>query len=226
MERRFVAISDHSPVDVRSADDKTTINGLAAVYYDGTPATEFKLWDGAVERVMPGAFDSAIGERADVLGLWNHDMSLVLGRTSSGTMKLRSNKAGLDYEIDPPDTQAGRDLPVLLKRGDVKGSSFGFRVTKEVWRDSEDGKTEIRELHAVELRDVGPVTLPAYTSTTSGVRTVGDGEQARASHDAWLETRDADAADKPETEDKPKPIDPAANAKIKTARLAVLGLKI
>ncbi len=38
----------------RRADDKSSIKGLAAVYYrEGEPGTEYWLWDDMVERIMP-----------------------------------------------------------------------------------------------------------------------------------------------------------------------------
>jgi hypothetical protein len=34
---------------------------------------------------------------------------------------------GLHYEIDLPDTTLGTDVAELLRRGDISGSSLGFR---------------------------------------------------------------------------------------------------
>jgi HK97 family phage prohead protease len=53
----------------------------------------------------------------------------VLGRNKSGTLRLSVDGIGLRYEIDPPDTQAARDLIESLRRGDVSGSSFAFLPT-------------------------------------------------------------------------------------------------
>ncbi|GAF69242.1 unnamed protein product, partial [marine sediment metagenome] len=146
--------------------------GYAAVFYrKGDPATEYELWDGVVERVMPGAFDRALREKDDVRGLFNHDRTLLLGRTSSGTMRLSVDQVGLKYAIDVPDTQAGRDVIIVAERGDLSGSSFSFLPDDSggvLWREEEDG--DIRELHSVKLYDVGPVTFPAYEGTTAGVR--------------------------------------------------------
>ncbi|MBD3293251.1 MAG: HK97 family phage prohead protease [Armatimonadia bacterium] len=199
MERRTILTND--PVTVTRADGDdgpTRISGLAAVYYrEDDPGTEFQLWPGVVERIMPGAFDGAIADD-DVRGLFNHDASQVLGRTSAGTMRLDSEKKGLTYDIDAPDTQLGRDLMTSIERGDVSGSSFAFRVTEEKWIDDEDNDREIREIHAVQLFDVGPVTFPAYESTTAGVRLVAyrsasDADEAATSLEAWRERKRAAA---------------------------------
>ena len=154
------------------------IRGLAAVYYDGTEATQFELWEGAVERIMPGAFADALRGQGDVRALFNHDPNLVLGSTAAGTLKLSDDPRGLRYEIDPPDTQPARDLVQSIQRGDVKGSSFAFRVLDQQWK-TEDG-IDIRLIERVELFDVGPVTFPAYEATEAQLRA------ARTSHHSWL----------------------------------------
>lgn len=159
-------------VTARADSDKRTIEGYASVYYDGTPETEYWLWSDCVERIAPGAFDRAIKED-DCRALFNHDSNCVLGRTTNKTLRLNSDKKGLRYEIDPPDTQLGRDVQELLKRGDVSGSSFGFEIRKVKWeeeRDAENRTTYIRTITEAKLWDVGPVTYPAYEGASSGVR--------------------------------------------------------
>ena len=167
-ERRALAMKN---AEVRIADDgdERKIVGYASVFYDGTPDTEYQLWDDYVERIMPGSFDRALAEKDDVRGLFNHDPDHLLGRTSSGTMTLSVDKRGLAYEIQPGETTMARDVVEHIKRGDVDGSSFAFRVTDEDIRKEND--VYIREISGVQLFDVGPVTYPAYTATTSGYRT-------------------------------------------------------
>lgn len=153
---------------IEGDDDGKKIAGYASVFYDGTPNTQYALWDDTDERIMPGAFDEALSNPDDVRGLFNHDPNQILGRTAAGTLALRVDDKGLFYEIDPGDTTAGRDVVEMLKRGDVDGSSFAFRVLDEEFR-KEDGKY-IREITKVKLFDVGPVTYPAYAASTSGYR--------------------------------------------------------
>lgn len=178
------------------AEGMPTIGGLASVYYTGDPGTEYVLWDfpdeRAVERIMPGAFDKAIG--ADVRALFNHEADNILGRTTAGTLKLSLEPAGLGYQVDPPDTPLGRSVVESVRRGDITGSSFAFRATDVSWRIvRQDGQKDIviREIRAVELFDVGPVTFPAYESATAGLRAVSLAGQAdvRAEFEAWKETQ-------------------------------------
>ena len=148
------------------------IEGYGAVYYDARDeGTEYWLWDDFVERILPGAFDRAIKED-DCRALFNHDVNQILGRNTSGTLTLSTDKVGLKYSIAVGDTQAARDVLTHCDRGDVSGSSFSFRPLKTVWReeDRDDRSILIREIEEVELYDVGPVTFPAYASTSAGVR--------------------------------------------------------
>lgn len=148
--------------------DGKKIVGYASVFYDETEDTEYALWEDMKERIMPGAFDDALTNPDDVRGLFNHDPNQILGRTSAGTLKLTVDKRGLFYEIEPGDTTTARDVVESIKRGDVDGSSFAFRVLDEELK-KEDGKY-VREITRVNLFDVGPVTYPAYAAATSGYR--------------------------------------------------------
>lgn len=196
-ERRF---SRHTRprIERRGEDNTPVIVGYAAVFYRADDSgTEFELWRDAFERIMPGAFDAALRDDL-VRGLTNHDEGWLLGRSDKDTLRLSVDKVGLRYEIDPPDTQAGRDTVELLDRGDLDGSSFTFRVYgkrgKVVWvEETRDGDTvEIREIHDVELLDVGPVTFPAYEATEAGVRSDQHVAEARADHARWKEREQSD----------------------------------
>lgn len=119
------------------------------------------------ESIRAGAFRDTLADGHDVIGLVDHDPSRVLARTKSGTLRLVEDTRGLAFDLDMPDTQAGRDVLELAKRGDVGGMSFGFSVSKdgEAW----DGTK--RELRAVDLYEVSVVLAwPAYSNTTVNVR--------------------------------------------------------
>lgn len=180
-ERRNTFHARSMPRAIARADENQlpAIEGYAAVFYDGTEKTEYRLWSDAVERIMPGAFDAAISENHDVRALFNHDPSQLLGRTSAGTLSLSIDQTGLRYSIDVAETSVGRDVVTWVERRDVTGSSFLFVPLETVWRDEKRGDRyiEIREVVSVELYDVGPVTFPAYTTT--------EAEVAKRSRDEW-----------------------------------------
>lgn len=163
--QRFIT---NKPVEVREHDGVKTISGYAAVFYRADdPGTEFELFDGFIERIAPGAFSDAMG-RDDVRALFNHEPNLILGRNKAGTLRLSEDEVGLRYDIDLPDTQTGRDVAESISRGDVTGSSFAFSITDQE-RRTENG-VDVREIRGVNLYDVGPVTYPAYESTSVSSR--------------------------------------------------------
>lgn len=176
----------------KRAEGRRVLVGYGAVFYRaGDSGTEYELWPGYVERILPGAFDRALRED-DVRGAFNHDPSLILGRTSAGTMRLSVDEIGLKYEIDLPDTTAGRDIEVSVERGDVTGSSFMFNITDSGERKEND--VWISELKGIRLYETGPVTFPAYEATTTGMRSAGDAEakarfEAAAAADSAREQR-------------------------------------
>ena len=79
MEQRMLKMHD---MQTRSDDnDDLYVEGYFAVYGD-----IYNVWEGATESIAPGAFNESIS--GDVRALYNHDDSLILGRTSAGTGDL------------------------------------------------------------------------------------------------------------------------------------------
>lgn len=196
MERR---ITPYSHVEVRDGEKEGiagTLVGYAAVYYrDGDEATEYRLRPGVVERIEHGAFNRVLEERQDVLALFDHDTSKLLGRVSSGTLRLAGDDVGLRYEIDLPDTSAGRDVAESVRRGDINGSSFGFRDAKSQMQWGRGGGASVRSISSFgTIRDIGPVTQPAYTGTTAGLRSADDD----GSFEEELKASEAEASRNPE----------------------------
>lgn len=153
------------PVETRSDGEKMTVAGYAAVFGQETDiAQEF------VEIIEPGAFTRSLAND-DVLALYQHNHSQILGRTSSGTLRLRQDHKGLAVEIDLPNTSNGRDVRELITRGDISGMSFGFWVpdtVSEKWDFSVDPPR--RHILNVELFEVSIVANPAYAGTSIALR--------------------------------------------------------
>lgn len=159
----------------KTGKKKPVIRGYAALFN-----SDSQDLGGFVERIAPGAFDDVMKRGTDVVALYNHDPMFLLGRESSGTLRISVDDRGLRYEIDPPESRA--DVIEAIERGDVRGSSFAFRVkgSGESWSRTADGR-QLREIRAVDgLFDVGPVLKPAYVATESFVsRRALDMVQAR-----------------------------------------------
>ncbi|MFF4531437.1 HK97 family phage prohead protease [Streptomyces sp. NPDC001407] len=162
-ERRNLA----RPAEVRADGDAVTMRGYAYRFNE----LSHNL-GGFRERIIPGAGADSLRAN-DVLATFNHDMNNVLGRASSGTLRTGEDAEGGWYEIDLPNTTTGRDLAELLKRGDVRGSSFTFRVNDGGQRvhdelDEESG-LPIREITSMAVVELGPVLNPAYPTTDAGL---------------------------------------------------------
>lgn len=160
LEQRTATISG---LEIRAEGDKPTILGHAALFN-----SKSVYMMGFREQIQPGAFkDSLTG---DIRALWQHDSARVLGRTKAGTLRLWEDDQGLAFELQPPDTQDGRDAVTLIERGDVDQMSFGFNVPPggDSWAEDEDG-IPLRTLRAVSLMEISPVTWAAYPETGVGV---------------------------------------------------------
>jgi len=161
------------PVEVRAAQNGRTIGGYAAVFNSTAD-----IGGSFREVIAPGAFASAMS--ADVRALIDHDSGRVIGRTTAGTLRLSEDATGLAVEIDLPDTTDGRDLAVLMERGDVSGMSFGFIVTKQTW--DETGPIPTRTIEAVDLREVSVVAFPAYDDTSIALRDLDSARKETRKH--------------------------------------------
>lgn len=164
LERRYVT----TEIEVRSKNGKTVIEGYALKYQKLS-----RNLGGFVEQVLPGACDVTLRE-SDIRALRDHNPLYLLGRNRSGTLRLASDTTGVYYEIDPPDTTYAKDLIAIMERGDLNESSFAFFTHDEDWGETDQGYPR-RDLLAIEMVDVSPVTFPAYYDTSS---TVGSREAA------------------------------------------------
>ncbi len=142
----------------READGTLMIEGYFAVFN-----SEYWLWPTAYETIDPGAF--SLETDTDVRALTNHDTTLVLGRTTAGTLDLRVDERGLwgSVRINPADQDAV-NLYERVKRRDVDQCSFGFDILEEGAEYRDDGTT-VWHLKRVKLYEVSVCTFPAYEAT-------------------------------------------------------------
>ena len=167
-----------STLEVREENGEMIIEGYAALYNSETDLGVFR------ESISPGAFDDVLND--DVRALINHDPSLILGRTSAGTLELSTDEYGLKYRVKLGEQQYAKDLYTSIKRGDISQSSFAFTIKDQSW--SEDRSTRKVEKVA-KLLDVSPVTYPAYKSATVAARKEEEPKEIRT---AEVKTSDDD----------------------------------
>lgn len=124
-----------------------------------------------------GGFTEIIDNRAvqnvdfsDTVASFNHDANIVLGRVPR-TMTYKVDERGVYVEIDPPESR--KDVLESIRRGDVKGMSFTFRISKggDKWeKPSGESKLYKRTISQFDvIPELGPVVFPAYLSTDVGV---------------------------------------------------------
>lgn len=162
MEKRTLTLKNEN-FKTREENGEMRIEGYFSVFN-----SRYELWDGAYEIVLPGAFDGET--KKDVRALINHDSTLVLGRTTAGTLELREDDYGLwgSILINGSDQDAV-NLYERVKRGDVDQCSFGFDIVDEDIECS-DGSPTVWKIKKVRLHEVSVTTFPAYEATSVQAR--------------------------------------------------------
>ncbi|WP_420806847.1 HK97 family phage prohead protease [Schleiferilactobacillus perolens] len=168
-----------TPVTVREGDDDhpAVIEGYALKFNRAS-----EVMGGGLnfrESIDPHALDKT--DMRNVVALFNHDQSQVLGRTGVN-LELTVDETGLKYSLTPPNTQLGRDLVENIRAGIISQSSFAFTIAPDKdaqkWEKSnERGVKYHRIIRSIDhLYDVSPVTTPAYpdTEVTIGARSLED----------------------------------------------------
>lgn len=166
-------------------DKEMRIGGLGAVYYDGTPGTEYEYW-GVLMRLRPGSLDEAVRDD-DVRCFFNHDPNWLLARNKSGTLSLSLDPKGVRYEamLSRDDSQAA-SVYAKVQRGDCDGSSIMFSIVEETWEKKEDG-TYIQWINKIKpLMEMGPVVFPAMKSANSAALDDSNGAEVLRRRDAYI----------------------------------------
>lgn len=153
---------------IEPAEGGKRLAGYAAVW--DSPAEISEWGHRFTEVIRKGAFARSLKSGGDVLVTFNHSADQLLGRTSSGTASFTEDGHGLRFEVELPDTETGREVRELARRGDLAGASFSFRVPKGGDRWADDTHRELLDL---DLLEAGPVVTPAYAATSLALRRRG-----------------------------------------------------
>lgn len=162
----------------RNEGEDPKIEGYFAVFN-----SNYQISKDMSESVAPGAFARSLEEN-DIRALVNHDTTLVLGRTKSGTLELKEDEKGLygTIQVNPNDRSA-MDLYERVSRGDVDGCSFGFDIRAEETEIGDDGSAHWT-MTDIDLAEVSCCTFPAYQETNI---------QARSEDVATVKKRETEA---------------------------------
>lgn len=141
------------------------LEGVPIVF--DTPATIKDIFGEYTEVIRAGALDGA--DLSDIRLLYNHDSGrLPLARTPK-TMTFTLDPAGLRMRAILPDTEEGRATYTAVKRGDLSGMSFAFKVPEG--GSHFDAKTNTRTISKIEkVYEFSLTPFPAYPQTSVEAR--------------------------------------------------------
>lgn len=138
------------------------IDGYAVVYEQ---TTNIGGWFNEI--IKRGALDNA--DLTDVLLFVHHEQRKIpLARSRrnnpSSTLQLTVDERGLYFraELDVENNTEAKALYSSVKRGDISGMSFSFRVKDEKWLNL-DAEIPTREIYKFEkIGEISALSTPAY----------------------------------------------------------------
>lgn len=163
MSKTEVRLFNDESLEIRSSQESEAkvISGYALKFN-----TRSNVLGDFIETIEPGALDGA--DMSDVRALVDHNPSLIIGRSSSGTLKLDVDEVGLRFEISLPNTQYANDLYENIRLGNISNCSFGFNIASQGATREKNPTTGLyfqRIKKISKLTDVSVVTYPAYNDT-------------------------------------------------------------
>ena len=155
-------------------DSSLILNGRPVIYDQPTKIKD--VFGEYTEVIRAGALDGA--DLSDIRLLYNHDTSKVpLARTPK-TMRFNVDQAGLTMTADLPETEEGKSVYTAVKRGDLSGMSFAFKVPEG--GSTFDAKTNTRQITKIEkVYEFSIVPFPAYPQTSIEARAAIEGTWAK-----------------------------------------------
>lgn len=137
------------------------------------------------EVIQPNACDNT--DLKDVMLFINHDdRKLPLARSRKGradstmTFEIVSEGMRIHANLDVANNSDARNLYSAIRRGDIDGMSFAFRVDDEEWREL-DSDLPLRIIKSISIvHEVSCVNYPAYSQTTVAARSQSEGESVLA----------------------------------------------
>lgn len=159
------------PFELRASADGRTMSGYAAVF--NSPTRIFERGREFDEAIAPGAFERTINARDRVVLQFDHGQHPLIGGMPLGKITdMREDDYGLWVEARLSDHIFGDIVATAIADEAITGMSFRFSVPDggDTWDRS--GDMPVRTISEVKLYELGPVTFPAYDTTSVGVRSV------------------------------------------------------
>jgi HK97 family phage major capsid protein/HK97 family phage prohead protease len=154
-------------MDYRQAAFKSEMRATGKTISGKIPYNSLSLdLGGFCEKLSPRCFSPTLKTKERVLMLWSHDPAKPLASTEAGTLRLQDKPDGLYFTAELGETTWAKDALEAIRNKITTGVSFGFRVLPngDTWEQTKTGR--IRTVLAAELRELSPVSWPAYPSTS------------------------------------------------------------
>lgn len=161
-------------VELRATENEAgVIEGTPIVFDQKTRIVD---WAGEYDEMIDrGALKNS--DLKDVRLFVNHDVNkITLARSKNGnensTMSFTIDEKGLHIKakLDTENNTEARSLYSAIKRGDMDGMSFMFRVRADEWRDI-DKDVPLRIVKDISIvHEVSVVNFPAYKQTSVNAR--------------------------------------------------------
>ena len=156
--------------------------GAESLYLVGMPIvydTPTKINDPAgeyIEIIKRGALDGA--DLTDVRLFYGHDLTKVPLARTPRTMQLEVTPAGLQMRAALADTTDAKTVYEAVKRGDLSGMSFAFKVAPG--GDQYDPATNTRTINKIaKVLECSVVAFPAYPTASVEARSAQAAEKQR-----------------------------------------------
>lgn len=121
------------------------------------------------ELILPTAVTMEFLNSQDIMMVLEHERTRLLARSTNGkgSLSYKVTPTGVMYEFEAPNTSEGDYAVEMLRRGDLRASSFAFAADGERWEDG----GRLRVITSFKrISDFSIVSRPAYPQTTSQVR--------------------------------------------------------
>lgn len=142
-------------------NDEPVVTGRAIVY--NSWSEDLGGWR---EVIQPGAIEL----EDDLRILFDHDTSMVIGRTKSGTATAVDDGMGVVMRATPPNTTWAKDMLESMKRGDIDQMSFRMMVLDDDFTYDPVSDIVKRTVKRAAVSELSIVSMPAYAETAATTR--------------------------------------------------------
>lgn len=130
-----------------------------------------------IEIIRSGAVTEEMLRQCDVKALLEHDRNRLLARCNNGegSLNLTIDSYGCLYRFEIPDIPDGKFAKVMIKRGDLFGSSFAYITDEKNVTYTQRNGLLIRTVNKIDqIFDMSIVADPAYFGTDVTVRSISE----------------------------------------------------